>query len=149
MQETTNFDPAFLADLAAIRRDIHAHPELAFSRTRTPTSLRPNWRNTASRSIAASRDRRRRRHPLRPISSSPRMVGLRADMDALPLKEMNEFPHRSSTRAACTPVVTTGHTTMLLGAARYIAEHRDEIGFDGTVVFIFQPAEESEGAARR
>ena len=145
MQETTNFDPAFLADLAAIRRDIHAHPELAFNETRTADIVAAELakyglevhRGIAKTGVVG----------VIRSGSSPRMIGLRADMDALPLKEMNEFPHRSKNEGCMHACGHDGHTTMLLGAARYIAEHRYEIGFDGTVVFIFQPAEESEGGA--
>ena len=145
MQETTNFDPVFLADLAAIRRDIHAHPELAFNETRTADIVAAELakygievhRGIAKTGVVG----------VIRSGSSPRMIGLRADMDALPLKEMNEFPHRSKNEGCMHACGHDGHTTMLLGAARYIAEHRDTIGFDGTVVFIFQPAEESEGGA--
>jgi hippurate hydrolase len=72
------------------------------------------------------------------------MIGLRADMDALPLAELNEFPHHSKHPGKMHACGHDGHTALLLGAARYLAAHPD---FDGTVVFIFQPAEESEGGA--
>ncbi len=149
MQETTDIDHSFLAtllpELAAIRRDIHAHPELAFNETRTADLVAAELekcgievhRGIAKTGVVGVIRR----------GSSSRMIGLRADMDALPLKEMNEFPHRSRHEGCMHACGHDGHTTMLLGAARYIAAHRDEIGFDGTVVFIFQPAEESEGGA--
>jgi hippurate hydrolase len=76
-----------------------------------------------------------------------RAIGLRADMDALPLHEKNEFPHRSRHEGQMHACGHDGHTTLLLGAARYISENRDRLDFDGTVYFIFQPAEESEGGA--
>ena len=142
MQETTNFDPAFLADLAAIRRDIHAHPELAFAETRTADLVAAELakcgvevhRGLARTGVVG----------VVRCGTSPRMIGLRADMDALPLREMNEFPHRSKHEGCMHACGHDGHTAMLLGAARHLSQHR---GFDGTVVFIFQPAEESEGGA--
>ncbi len=142
MQQPPDFAPAFLADLAAIRRDIHAHPELAFAETRTADLVAAELakygvevhRGIAKTGVVGV---------LR-AGSSPRRIGLRADMDALPLAELNEFPHRSKHEGCMHACGHDGHTTMLLGAARYLARHPD---FDGTVVFIFQPAEESEGGA--
>ncbi len=136
------FDPAFLADLAAIRRDIHAHPELAFHETRTAELVAAElgkYGVEVHRGIARTGVVGVLRN-----GNSTRMIGLRADMDALPLREMNEFPHRSKHEGCMHACGHDGHTTMLLGAARHLATHRD---FDGTVVFIFQPAEESEGGA--
>jgi hippurate hydrolase len=72
------------------------------------------------------------------------MIGLRADMDALPLAELNQFPHHSRHPGKMHACGHDGHTAMLLGAARYLAANPD---FDGIAVFIFQPAEESEGGA--
>ena len=78
--------------------------------------------------------------------SSPRSIGLRADMDALPLQESNDFPHRSQNPGRMHACGHDGHTTMLLAAARHLAEHPD---FDGTVHLIFQPAEEGAGGGNR
>ena len=146
MHETKNTESASLAamlpELAAIRRDIHAHPELAFHETRTADLVAAELEKyglEVHRGIA-----RTGVVGVLRAGGSKRMIGLRADMDALPLKEMNEFPHRSKHEGCMHACGHDGHTTMLLGAARYLAQHPD---FDGTVVFIFQPAEESEGGA--
>ncbi|HOI51582.1 MAG TPA: M20 aminoacylase family protein [Azonexus sp.] len=132
----------FLAELTALRRDIHAHPELAFDERRTADIVAAELaryglevhRGLARTGVVGV---------LR-AGSSPRMIGLRADMDALPLAELNEFPHHSKHPGKMHACGHDGHTAMLLGAARYLAENPD---FDGSVVFIFQPAEESEGGA--
>ena len=132
----------FLAELTALRRDIHAHPELAFNETRTADIVARELeryglevhRGIAKTGVVGV---------LR-AGTSQRMIGLRADMDALPLCEMNEFPHHSKYQGKMHACGHDGHTAMLLGAARYLAENPD---FDGIAVFIFQPAEESEGGA--
>lgn len=132
----------FLAELTAIRRDIHAHPELAFDEHRTSDIVARELlryglsvhRGLAKTGVVG----------VLKAGTSNRMIGLRADMDALPLCEMNEFPHHSKHHGKMHACGHDGHTAMLLGAARYLAENPD---FDGTVVFIFQPAEESEGGA--
>jgi hippurate hydrolase len=79
------------------------------------------------------------------VGRSERTIGLRADMDALPMQELNEFDHRSRNAGKMHGCGHDGHTAMLLGAARHLAETRN---FDGTVHFIFQPAEEGAGGAR-
>ena len=132
----------FLAELTALRRDIHAHPELAFNENRTADIVARELeryglevhRGIAKTGVVGV---------LRAGTSS-RMVGLRADMDALPLCELNEFPHHSKHQGKMHACGHDGHTAMLLGAARYLADNPD---FDGIAVFIFQPAEESEGGA--
>ncbi|MBN8448733.1 MAG: amidohydrolase [Candidatus Accumulibacter sp.] len=135
----------FLAELAAIRHDIHAHPELAFSEVRTA--------EVVARELARcglELDRGLARTGVVGIlrkGDSSRAIGLRADMDALPLHEKNDFPHRSKNEGRMHACGHDGHTAILLGAARYLAEHRHELDFGGTVYFIFQPAEESEGGA--
>jgi amidohydrolase len=136
---------AALAETAAIRRDIHAHPELAFNETRTADLVAAELarygievhRGLAKTGVVG----------VVRAGTSSRMIGLRADMDALPLAEMNDFAHRSRHEGRMHACGHDGHTAMLLGAARYVAEHRDAIGLDGAVAFIFQPAEESEGGA--
>ncbi|WP_291993583.1 M20 aminoacylase family protein [Candidatus Accumulibacter sp. ACC003] len=135
----------FLADLAAIRRDIHAHPELAFNERRTADLVARELsdcglqvhRGLARTGVVATLRK----------GKGARAIGLRADMDALPLAEKNDFPHRSTTAGLMHACGHDGHTAILLGAARYMAEHRDELDIDGSVHFIFQPAEESEGGA--
>lgn len=132
----------FIAELTALRRDIHAHPELAFKEARTSDLVARELerhglqvhRGLAGTGVVGV---------LR-AGSSGRMIGLRADMDALPLAELNSFPHHSRHPGCMHACGHDGHTAMLLGAARYLAEQPD---FDGTAVFIFQPAEESEGGA--
>ena len=141
----TTLNIPFIADLVAIRRDIHAHPELAFDETRTADIVARELtayglevhRGLAETGVVGV---------LRKGKGSA-SIGLRADMDALPLLEKNEFPHRSKTEGQMHACGHDGHTTALLGAARYLAETKDKLAVDGTVYFIFQPAEESEGGA--
>lgn len=135
----------FLTELAAIRHDIHAHPELAFNETRTAEVVA---RELAKCGLEV--DRGLARTGVVGILSkgaSSRAIGLRADMDALPLHEKNDFPHRSRNEGRMHACGHDGHTAILLGAARYLAEHQHDLDFGGTVYFIFQPAEESEGGA--
>jgi hippurate hydrolase len=138
-------DIPFLADIVAIRRDIHAHPELAFNETRTADIVARELtayglevhRGLAETGVVGILRK----------GNGTASIGLRADMDALPLMEKNEFPHRSRHEGQMHACGHDGHTTTLLGAARYMAENKDSLDFDGTVYFIFQPAEESEGGA--
>ena len=138
-------DIGFLSEISALRRDIHAHPELAFKEARTSDIVA---RELAAYGLEVHRGLARTGVVgiLRQGSSS-RAIGLRADMDALPLHEYNEFPHRSRHPGQMHACGHDGHTAMLLGAARYLAENRSRLEFDGCVHFIFQPAEESEGGA--
>ena len=132
----------FLAELTALRRDIHAHPELAFNENRTADIVARELERyglEVHRAIAKTGVVGVLR-----AGTSSRMLGLRADMDALPLCELNEFPHHSKHQGKMHACGHDGHTAMLLGAARYLADNPD---FDGIAVFIFQPAEESEGGA--
>ena len=138
-------DIPFLADLVAVRRDIHAHPELAFKEARTADIVA---RELAAYGLKVHRGLAKNGvvGALRK-GDSARAVGLRADMDALPLAEKNAFAHRSTHAGQMHACGHDGHTAILLGAARYLAEHRDALAFDGTVYFIFQPAEEAEAGA--
>ncbi len=138
-------DIGFLSEISAVRRDIHAHPELAFKEARTSDIVA---RELAAYGLEVHRGLARTGvvGVLRK-GSSTRAIGLRADMDALPLQEYNEFPHRSRHEGRMHACGHDGHTAMLLGAARYLAENLSRLDFDGTVHFIFQPAEEAEGGA--
>src|SRR5574343_1601929 len=132
----------FLSELTALRRDIHAHPELAFDEHRTGDIVA---RELAACGIEVHRGIGRTGIVgILRAGTSPRMIGIRADMDALPLAELNEFPHHSRHAGKMHACGHDGHTAILIGAARYLAAHPD---FDGTVAFIFQPAEEAEGGA--
>ena len=135
----------FHAELQTLRRDIHAHPELAFEENRTSGIVADKlagWGIEVHRGLAKTgvvgvvKGR---------SSSSGRAIGLRADMDCLPMHETGSVPHRSQHEGRMHACGHDGHTTMLLGAARYLAETRN---FDGTVYLIFQPAEEGGGGGQ-
>ena len=125
------------------RRDIHAHPELGFEETRTSNLVAEKLeafgcevhRGLGKTGVVGT---------LR-MGNSPKSVGLRADMDALPIEEANTFAHRSQHSGKMHACGHDGHTAMLLGAAQYLAETRN---FEGQVHFIFQPAEEGIGGAQ-
>ena len=124
------------------RHDIHAHPELGFEETRTSDIVAARL---AEFGIEVTRDIGKTGLVGRlRVGNSPRAIGLRADMDCLPILEANDFGHRSTHDGRMHACGHDGHTTMLLGAARYLAATRN---FDGTVHFIFQPAEEGLGGA--
>jgi hippurate hydrolase len=131
-------------ELTAIRRDIHAHPELAFEETRTSTLVAAKlreWGLEVHTGIGKTGVVGVLRN-----GSGKKSIGLRADMDALPMPEDNRFDHKSTILGRMHGCGHDGHTTMLLGAAQYMAKHRN---FDGTVNFIFQPAEENGNAGAR
>ena len=134
---------AFHADLTNWRRDIHAHPELGFEETRTSDLVAEKL---ASFGIEVHRGIGKTGvvGTLR-VGTGKGTLGLRADMDALPIAEANTFAHRSQHAGVMHACGHDGHTTMLLGAARYLGESRR---FSGTVQFIFQPAEEGIGGAK-
>jgi hippurate hydrolase len=130
-------------ELTRIRRDIHAHPELAYEEHRTSDMVAAKlteWGLEVHRGLGKTGVVGTLRK-----GNSPRAVGLRADMDALPMQETNEFEHRSTNTGRMHACGHDGHTTMLLGAAKVMAESRN---FEGAVHFIFQPAEEGGGGAR-
>lgn len=133
----------FHAELTATRRDIHAHPELGFQEQRTSDLVAQQlqaWGIEVHRGIAGTGLVGVLRN-----GSSGRSIGFRADMDCLPMEETNDFTYRSTNAGKMHACGHDGHTTMLLGAARYLAETKN---FDGTVHFIFQPAEEGGGGGR-
>jgi len=129
--------------LASLRRDIHAHPELAYQEQRTAALIADTltqWGVPVHRGLGGTGVVGIVRN-----GSSARAVGLRADIDALPVTERNTFAHASVHEGRMHACGHDGHTAMLLAAARYLATHRD---FDGTVYLVFQPAEEGGGGAR-
>jgi amidohydrolase len=133
----------FADELTEWRRDIHAHPELGFEEHRTSALVAERLRAFGCE-VATGIGQTGVVGTLR-VGNNPRAIALRADMDALPMQEANGFGHRSQTANTMHACGHDGHTTMLLGAARYLAATRN---FDGTVHFIFQPAEEGRGGAQ-
>lgn len=134
------------AAIAEVRRDIHAHPELCFQEVRTADVIAAKlteWGIPIHRGLGTTgvvgivhgRDG----------GACGRALGLRADIDALPMQEFNTFAHASKHQGRMHACGHDGHTAMLLAAAQYFSKHRD---FDGTVYLIFQPAEEGGGGAR-
>ena len=130
-------------EMAEWRHDIHAHPETAFEEKRT-SALVAKKLESFGLSVHQGLGRTGVVGTLS-AGSGKRAIGLRADMDALHIHEKNAFGHRSQHEGKMHACGHDGHTTMLLGAAKYLAETRN---FDGTVHFIFQPAEENEGGGR-
>ena len=129
--------------MKSIRHDIHAHPETAFEEKRTSDIVAgrlAEWGFAVHRGLGRTGVVGTLRN-----GNGKRAIGLRADMDALHVHEKNGFAHKSQHEGKMHACGHDGHTTMLLGAAKYLAQHRN---FDGTVNFIFQPAEENEGGAR-
>jgi hippurate hydrolase len=130
--------------IKAIRRDIHAHPELCFQENRTADKVAQqleSWgiqihRGLGKTGVVGT---------IAGTQGAGKSLGLRADMDALPLQEHNQFEHASKHDGKMHACGHDGHVAMLLGAAEYLSKHRD---FKGTVHFIFQPAEEGGGGAR-
>ena len=137
---------SILADAAAIttlRRDIHAHPELCFQEQRTSDVIAQaltDWGIPVHRGLGTTGV-----VGIVKNGSSSRAVGLRADIDALPMQEGNTFAHASKHAGKMHACGHDGHTAMLLAAAKHLARHRN---FDGTVYLVFQPAEEGGGGAR-
>ena len=131
------------AQIAALRRNIHAHPELCFEEKRTSDLIAeqlaawgiPIHRGLGTTGIVA----------ILKNGTSGRAVGRRADIDALPITEHNQFAHKSTSPGKMHACGHDGHTAMLLAAAKHLARHRN---YDGTVYLIFQPAEEGGGGAR-
>ena len=136
----------FHDDVTAWRRDIHAHPELQFDVHRTAALVARKLREFGVDEVVTGIGRTGVVGVIRGRQSgSGRTIGLRADMDALPIQEVLDHPHKSKNAGVMHACGHDGHTAMLLGAARYLAETRN---FDGTAVVIFQPAEEGGGGGR-
>jgi len=132
----------FQALMQEWRRDIHQHPELAFNENRTAELVTQNLESFGIEvftGIGKTGVVGKLTH-----GNSDRAVGLRADMDALPMQENNNFSYRSINEGVFHGCGHDGHTAMLLGAAKYLSATKE---FDGTVYFIFQPAEEGAGGA--
>lgn len=134
----------FRSELQRIRRDIHAHPELQFEETHTAelvASKLSEWNIPVLRGLGKTGV-----VGIIKNGTSPRSIGLRADMDALPVQESNTFAHASRHAGKMHACGHDGHVGMLLGAAHHLSRHRN---FDGTVYLIFQPAEEGGGGAKQ
>ena len=129
-------------EMKSWRRDLHAHPETAFEEERTSDFVASRLekfglkvrRGLARTGVVGTLE-----------NGSGRKIGLRADMDALDIRELNTFDHKSRHEGKMHACGHDGHTTMLLGAAEYLATRRN---FQGSIYFIFQPAEENEGGGR-
>jgi amidohydrolase len=135
---------AFQTELEAIRRDLHAHPELCYEEQRTSDVVAARlaeWGIPVVRGLGKTGV-----VGIIKNGDSERAIGLRADMDALPMQELNTFDHASRHPGKMHACGHDGHTAMLLGAAHYLSRHRN---FDGTVYLIFQPAEEGGAGARK
>lgn len=135
---------SFADELVAIRRDIHSHPEIGFEEQRTSALVAEklaSWGVEVHKGIGKTGVV----GVITGTGGPGRRIGLRADMDALPMDEATNLPFRSKIPGRFHGCGHDGHTTMLLGAARYLAENRD---FAGSVICIFQPAEEGLGGAR-
>lgn len=137
----------FRRDLAKIRHDIHADPELGYEEHRTAAKIAAElgqWGLDVTTGIGGTGVVGSLRGRLG-SGDAIQAVGLRADMDALPLQEENTFPHASRNAGKMHACGHDGHTVMLLGAAQHLAKHPD---FEGTIHFIFQPAEEGGAGAQ-
>ena len=134
------------AEITAWRRDIHAHPELLFDTRRTSALVEEKLRAFGCDEVVTGLGRTGVVAVIKGReTASGKVVGLRADMDALPIEEETGLPYASRSKGKMHACGHDGHTAMLLGAARYLAETRN---FDGTAVIIFQPAEEGGGGGR-
>src|SRR6187455_1008141 len=134
------------ADITEWRRDLHMHPELQYDVHRTAGSVAEKLKAFGCDEVVTGLGRTGVVGVIRGKKGVPgKTIGLRADMDALPIEEANDLPYRSTVPGKMHACGHDGHTAMLLGAARYLAETRN---FDGNAVVIFQPAEEGGGGGR-
>ena len=135
---------SYHAELTGVRCDLHAHPELAFEESRTSALVAESLKKwgiethigLAKTGVVGV---------IKGKANGGKSIGLRADMDCLPMHETNSFAHKSQNAGRMHACGHDGHTTMLLGAARYLAETRN---FAGTAYLIFQPAEEGGGGGQ-
>ncbi len=134
------------AQMRAVFEDLHAHPEIGFEEKRTAAIVEQHLKDWGFDEVHAGLAQTGVVGILRGKGQGNRRIGLRADMDALPIQEITGLAYSSKNPNTMHACGHDGHTTMLLGAAQYLAASRD---FDGTAVFIFQPAEEGLGGARR
>src|SRR4051794_32614187 len=137
-------------DITAWRRDLHAHPELMYDVHRTAATVADKLKSFGCDEVVTGIGRTGVVGVIRGakpggVDGSPLVIGLRADMDALPIEEATGLPYKSTVAGKMHACGHDGHTAMLLGAARYLAETRN---FAGTAVVIFQPAEEGGGGGR-
>ncbi|MBS0247422.1 MAG: amidohydrolase [Proteobacteria bacterium] len=134
------------SEITAWRRDLHAHPELLYDVNRTAASVAEKLKAFGCDEVVPGIGRTGVIGVIRGRkSNSGKTIGLRADMDALPITELNDLPYKSTNPGKMHACGHDGHTAMLLGAARYLAETRN---FDGTAIVIFQPAEEGGAGAK-
>lgn len=137
---------AYHPELTAFRRDLHAHPELGFEEHYTAARVQEALKLCGVDAIHTGMGKTGVVATIQGKSNTRnRQIGLRADMDALPMTELNDFAWKSSSKGRMHGCGHDGHTAMLIGAARYLAETRN---FDGTAVLIFQPGEEGYAGAR-
>lgn len=136
---------AMSSEVSTWRRDFHQHPELLFDVERTAGIVAEKLKSFGVDEIVTGLGRTGVVGVIRGRRESSKVIGLRADMDALPIHEETNLPHRSKVHGKMHACGHDGHTAMLLGAAKYLAETRD---FAGTAVLIFQPAEEGGGGGK-
>ena len=136
----------FTKEMNSIFKDLHTHPEIGFEEVRTSGIVEEKLRSFGIDEVHTGLGKTGVVGIIKGKGEGPRRIGLRADMDALPIHEETNLPYASTTPGVMHACGHDSHTTMLLGAAKHLAETRN---FNGTVVLIFQPAEEGLGGARR
>ena len=136
----------FTKEMTSIFKDLHTHPEIGFEEVRTSGIVEEKLRSFGIDEVHTGLGKTGVVGIIKGKGEGPRRIGLRADMDALPIHEETNLPYASTTPGIMHACGHDSHTAMLLGAAKHLAETRN---FNGTVVLIFQPAEEGLGGARR
>src|SRR5437868_7166797 len=135
----------FHSEITEWRRDIHQHPELLYDVHRTAASVAEKLKAFGCDEVVTGIGKTGVVGVIRGKNPGGRVIGLRADMDALPMEELTNLPYRSTNPGKMHACGHDGHTAMLLAGAKYLAETRN---FSGTAVVIFQPAEEGGGGGR-